>query len=303
MRVGSRIMDNRIIVKIGGEALSGEGHIGIDPDEARAIALKIREVHALGIQIGLVIGGGNLFRGQALVDAGMSEVPAHHMGMMATIINALALQDALERLDVPVRVMTGFEVRTMAEPYIVRRAVRHLEKGRLVILAGGTGNPFFSTDTTAALRGSEIQARLIIKATKVDGVYDQDPKLDRNAPRLPSSVLQRRNQPSDRRHGRHSIDHVPGRQPADRGGQPVARRQLAAGDQGRRSGDPDFLSPASPAAAPRCRRSGTRGLLEHNIRRLPPPPPCLPPSLSRSIPQAECQRCQTTSGIRERGPR
>lgn len=174
-------MDNRIIVKIGGEALSGEGHIGIDPDEARAIALKIREVHALGIQIGLVIGGGNLFRGQALVDAGMSEVPAHHMGMMATIINALALQDALERLDVPVRVMTGFEVRTMAEPYIVRRAVRHLEKGRLVILAGGTGNPFFSTDTTAALRGSEIQARLIIKATKVDGVYDQDPKLDRNA--------------------------------------------------------------------------------------------------------------------------
>ena len=174
-------MDDRIIVKIGGEALSGEGHIGIDPDEARAIALKIRAVHALGIQIGLVIGGGNLFRGQALVDAGMSEVPAHHMGMMATIINALALQDALERLDVPVRVMTGFEVRTMAEPYIVRRAVRHLEKGRLVILAGGTGNPFFSTDTTAALRGSEIQARLIIKATKVDGVYDQDPKLDRNA--------------------------------------------------------------------------------------------------------------------------
>ncbi len=174
-------MDDRIIIKIGGEALSGEGHIGIDPDEARAIALKIREVHALGIQIGLVIGGGNLFRGQALVDAGMSEVPAHHMGMMATIINALALQDALERLEVPVRVMTGFEVRTMAEPYIVRRAVRHLEKGRLVILAGGTGNPFFSTDTTAALRGSEIQARLIIKATKVDGVYDQDPKLDRNA--------------------------------------------------------------------------------------------------------------------------
>ena len=199
-------------------------------------------MHALGIQIGLVIGGGNLFRGQALVDAGMSEVPAHHMGMMATIINALALQDALERLNVPVRVMTGFEVRTMAEPYIVRRAVRHLEKGRLVILAGGTGNPFFSTDTTAALRGSEIQARLIIKATKVDGVYDQDPKLDRNARAFRHLSFNDAINRQGGRHGRHrALTMCRDGQPADRGGQPVARRQFAACGPGRGSGHPDFL--------------------------------------------------------------
>ena len=174
-------MHQRVVIKIGGEALSGEGLIGIDPGETHGIARKIQSIHDLGIQIGLVVGAGNLFRGQSGVQRGMARVTAHHMGMMATIINALALQDALEHLDVPVRVMTGFEVRAVAEPYIQRRAVRHLEKGRLVIFGGGTGNPFFSTDTAAALRGREISANIMIKATKVDAVYDQDPKQDRTA--------------------------------------------------------------------------------------------------------------------------
>lgn len=173
---------SRVVFKIGGEALSGEGHTGIDFTEVQQIACKIKALQALGIQIGLVVGSGNFFRGHVGVRQGMdNEVTAHHMGMLATIINALALQDALERLQVPVRVMTGIEVRAVAEPYIQRRAIRHLEKGRVVIFGGGTGNPFFTTDTAAALRGREIKADIIIKATKVDAVYDQDPKQDSRA--------------------------------------------------------------------------------------------------------------------------
>lgn len=176
------IAHRRVVIKIGGEALSGEGHTGIDLDEVRHIAGKVKTVHDLGVQIGLVVGAGNLFRGEEGVQSGMAqEVTAHHMGMLATIINALALQDALERLAVPVRVMTGIEVRAVAEPYIQKRALRHLDKGRVVIFGGGTGNPFFSTDTAAALRSREIEASIMIKATKVDAVYDQDPKRDDRA--------------------------------------------------------------------------------------------------------------------------
>ncbi len=174
-------MYQRVLLKIGGEGLSGEGLSGIDLTEVSTIAHKIKAVHELGIQMGLVVGAGNFFRGESGIQFGMKQVTAHHMGMLATIINALALQDALEHLDVPVRVMTSFEVRAVAEPYIQRRAVRHLEKGRLVIFGGGTGNPFFSTDTAAALRSREIEAEVMIKATKVDAVYDQDPKQDSQA--------------------------------------------------------------------------------------------------------------------------
>lgn len=177
----SAVMYKRVVLKIGGEALSGEGNSGIDLVEVSAIAHKIKAVHDLGVQIGLVVGAGNFFRGESGIQFGMKQVTAHHMGMLATIMNSLALQDALEHLDVPVRVMTGFEVRAVAEPYIQRRAVRHLEKGRMVILGGGTGNPFFSTDTAAALRSREIEADIMIKATKVDAVYDQDPKQDSQA--------------------------------------------------------------------------------------------------------------------------
>ncbi len=175
-------MHDRVVIKVGGEAFSGAGNLGIDLGEVRIMANRISEVHSLGVQIGLVVGAGNLFRGVAGVQLGMSkEVTAHHMGMLATAVNALALQDALETLEVPVRVMTGIEMRAVAEPYIHKRALRHLEKGRVVIFGGGMGNPFFTTDTAAALRSREIGARVMIKATKVDGVYDQDPQQVRAA--------------------------------------------------------------------------------------------------------------------------
>lgn len=175
-------MHDRVVIKVGGEAFSGEGNLGIDPFEVRTMADRVSEVHCLGVQVGLVVGAGNLFRGESGVEQGMSnEVTAHHMGMMATVINALALQDALETLDVPVRVMTGMEMRAVAEPYIHKRSLRHLEKGRIVIFGGGMGNPFFTTDTAAALRSREIGASIMIKATKVDGVYAKDPKRESGA--------------------------------------------------------------------------------------------------------------------------
>ena len=170
-------MHKRVVIKVGGEAFSGEGNLGIDLGEVRTMAARVSEVHSLGVQVGLVVGAGNLFRGESGVQRGMSnEVTAHHMGMLATVVNALALQDALETLNVPVRVMTGMEIRAVAEPYIHKRTLRHLDKGRVVIFGGGMGNPFFTTDTAAALRSREIEASIIIKATKVDGVYDKDPK-------------------------------------------------------------------------------------------------------------------------------
>ncbi len=171
----------KILLKISGEVLTGEGGFGIDPSVIRQIAGEIKEVKTLGVEVAIVIGGGNLFRGVAASSKGMDRVSADHMGMLATIINGIALQDALEKMDVQTRLQTAIEMRQLAEPFIRRRAMRHLEKGRVVIFAGGTGNPYFTTDTTASLRAMEIGAHAILKATKVDGVYDADPMVNHRA--------------------------------------------------------------------------------------------------------------------------
>jgi uridylate kinase len=166
----------RIILKLSGEALCGtDGGFGIQPKILRATASELAEVSALGVQIGIVVGGGNIFRGLKGASAGMDRAQSDYMGMLATVVNALALQDALEKAGVPTRVQTAIEIRQVAEPYIRRRAMRHLEKGRIVIFAAGTGNPYFSTDTAAALRAMEIHADALCKATKVEGIYDRDP--------------------------------------------------------------------------------------------------------------------------------
>ncbi|HEX9444770.1 MAG TPA: UMP kinase [Candidatus Binatia bacterium] len=171
----------RVILKVTGEALGGEEKYGIDSATVRAFAEEIKEVKALGCEMALVIGGGNILRGAQLSEGGMERAAADYMGMLATVINSLALQDALEKLGVSTRVMSAIEMRQVAEPYIRRRATRHLEKGRVVIFAGGTGNPYFTTDTTASLRAMEIGAEVILKATKVPGVYDDDPMKNQNA--------------------------------------------------------------------------------------------------------------------------
>ena len=173
----------RVLVKLGGEALSGEAEFGIDPRQASQIAEKIKKVRQLGVEVALVIGAGNLWRGEIGMQAGMDRSTADYMGMIATVMNALALQDALERLGIVTRVQTAIEMRAVAEPYIRLRAVRHLEKGRVVIMGGGTGNPYFTTDSAAALRAMEINADVMFKATKVDGVYDSDPKSNADAKR------------------------------------------------------------------------------------------------------------------------
>jgi uridylate kinase len=166
----------RIVLKLSGEALCGsDGGFGIDGNVIRATASELAEVHALGVQIGVVVGGGNIFRGLKGASAGMDRAQGDYMGMLATVINSLAMQDALEKANVPTRVMTAIEIRQVAEPYIRRRAIRHLEKGRVVIFAAGTGNPYFSTDTAAALRAMEIHADCLCKATKVEGIYQRDP--------------------------------------------------------------------------------------------------------------------------------
>ncbi|HYR42582.1 MAG TPA: UMP kinase [Terriglobia bacterium] len=165
----------RVLLKLSGEALMGDKGFGIDPDVVRGMASEIKDVHGLGVQIAVVIGGGNIFRGLAASAQGFDRISADHMGMLATVINALALQDALEKMSVFTRVQSAIEMREVAEMFIRRRAIRHLEKGRVVIFAAGTGNPYFSTDTTAALRAMEIKAEVILKATKVDGIYDADP--------------------------------------------------------------------------------------------------------------------------------
>jgi len=166
----------RIILKLSGEALCGNtGGFGIMPEVLKATAIELSEVHAHGVQIGIVVGGGNIFRGLKGASAGMDRAQSDYMGMLATVMNALALQDALEKAGVPTRVQTAIEIRQVAEPYIRRLAIRHLERGRVVIFAAGTGNPYFSTDTAAALRAMEIHADALFKATKVDGVYDRDP--------------------------------------------------------------------------------------------------------------------------------
>lgn len=171
----------RILLKLSGEALIGQQGLGIDPETVARIAGELKEVKQLGVEIGIVIGGGNIFRGLSASARGMDRVTADYMGMLATVINALALQDYLERNHVVTRVQTAIKMEQLAEPFIRRRAIRHLEKGRIVIFAGGTGNPYFTTDTAAALRAIEIEANAIIKGTKVDGVYDDDPKTNPSA--------------------------------------------------------------------------------------------------------------------------
>ncbi len=165
----------RILLKLSGEALGGQGSYGIDPRRAEDIAERVSQVRQLGVDVAIVIGAGNVWRGRTGLDRGMDRATADYMGMIATVMNALALMDAMERLGLVTRVQSAVEMRAVAEPYIRRRAIRHLEKGRVVILGGGTGNPYFSTDTAAALRAMEIGADVLIKATKVDGVYDSDP--------------------------------------------------------------------------------------------------------------------------------
>ncbi len=165
----------RILLKLGGEALAGPQGFGIDPQRAEAVAGKVQQVLGMGVQVALVIGAGNLWRGREGIERGMERATADYMGMLGTVINSLAMMDALERMGTVTRVMSAVEMQAVAEPYIRRRAIRHLEKGRVVILGGGTGNPYFSTDTAAALRAMEIDARVVIKATKVDGVYESDP--------------------------------------------------------------------------------------------------------------------------------
>ncbi|MBI1871575.1 MAG: UMP kinase [Chlamydiae bacterium] len=172
---------NRIILKLSGETLMGEKSYGVDPKAAISIAEQVKEVKQLGVQIAIVIGGGNIFRGINASGDGIDRTTADYMGMLATVINGMALQDALEKCGVMTRLQTSLEMAKIAEPYIRRRAMRHLEKGRVVIFAGGTGNPYFSTDTAAALRASEINAEVILKGTKVDGVYSADPHLDSKA--------------------------------------------------------------------------------------------------------------------------
>src|SRR6186713_2173946 len=165
----------RILVKLSGEALLGTTEFGIDPLVLKRIASEVLEIQKSGVQVACVIGGGNIFRGTGLARAGIDRVTADHMGMLATVINALAMQDALERAGVFTRVLSAIEMREVAEPFIRRRAIRHFEKGRVVIFAAGTGNPYFSTDTAAALRAMEIKAEVVLKATKVDGIYSADP--------------------------------------------------------------------------------------------------------------------------------
>lgn len=167
---------NRVVIKLSGEALAGkDGGSGIDTAMLKATAAELAEVHATGVQIGIVVGGGNIFRGLRGASEGMDRAQSDYMGMLATVINSLALQDALERCGVPTRVMTAIEINNVGEPYIRRRAIHHLEKGHAVVFGAGTGNPYFSTDTAAALRAMEIRADALFKATKVDGIYDRDP--------------------------------------------------------------------------------------------------------------------------------
>ncbi len=177
----AELLYRRVLVKLSGEALAGEAGFGIDFSVIDRLTEEIREVHRMGASLGLVLGGGNIMRGTTASQQGMDRVSADYMGMLATVINALAVQDILERKDVETRVMTAIRMEELAEPYIRRRAQRHLEKGRVVLFAGGTGNPYFSTDTAAVLRALEIEADVIIKATNVDGIYSSDPKKDPDA--------------------------------------------------------------------------------------------------------------------------
>lgn len=191
----TRLAYKRVLLKLSGEALMGGQEFGIDPAVIKRISQEIAEAVNAGVEVGLVIGGGNIFRGVSLASGGMERATADHMGMLATVINALSVQDGLEKAKVPVRVMSALPIHQVCEDYVRRRAIRHLEKGRVVIMAAGTGNPFFTTDSAATLRGIEINADLVLKATKVDGVYSADPMKDPTASRYTrltyDEVLQR----------------------------------------------------------------------------------------------------------------
>jgi uridylate kinase len=173
----------RLLLKLSGEGLAGEDGSGIEPGVIAGVAQQIRDVHALGVQVCIVIGGGNIIRGMTAASQGMDRANADYMGMLGSVINAMALQDALEKVGLATRVLTALEIRQVAETYIRRRAIRHMEKGRIVIFGGGTGNPYFTTDTAAALRAAEVEAQVILKATQVDGVYSADPAKDSQAVR------------------------------------------------------------------------------------------------------------------------
>jgi len=210
----SALKYKRVLLKLSGEVMGGEKGFGINVTEAESIARRIREIHQMDVEVAVVIGAGNLWRGKQGLERGMDRATADYMGMLATVMNALALMDALERLGVMTRVLSAIEMRAIAEPYIRRRAIRHLEKGRVVIFGAGTGNPFFSTDTAAALRATEIDADVVIKATKVDGVYDSDPKKNPQAVRFDHlsyiEVLNRRLEVMDSTAITHCMEnHIP----------------------------------------------------------------------------------------------
>jgi uridylate kinase len=181
---GDGLRFKRVLLKLSGEALMGSGSFGIDAEVVRVLSDELAAVHAMGVQLALVVGGGNIFRGVQAASAGMDRVSGDHMGMLATLINSLALQDQLEKRGIQTRVMSALEIRQVAEPFIRRRAIRHLEKGRVVLFGAGTGNPYFTTDSAAALRGLEIKAEALLKATRVDGIYSADPVKDPKATRF-----------------------------------------------------------------------------------------------------------------------
>lgn len=184
------VLYRRVLLKLSGEALMGERPFGLEPAVIERIAAEVRDLHEMQVQVAIVIGGGNIYRGLSSSTTGIDRVTGDHMGMLATVINSLAVQDALERLGVHTRVLSAIEIRQVAEPYIRRRALRHLEKERVVIIAAGTGNPYFTTDSAAALRAMEVKAEVLLKATQVDGIYTSDPRKDPTAKRLPSVTYQ-----------------------------------------------------------------------------------------------------------------
>jgi len=185
MALAGTLRYRRVLLKLSGEALMGSATFGIDPDVVRILSDELALVHALGVELALVVGGGNIFRGVKAASAGMDRVSGDHMGMLATLINSLALQDQLEQRGIQTRVLSAIEIRQVAEPFIRRRAIRHLEKGRVIILAAGTGNPYFTTDSAAALRAMEVKAEVLLKATKVDGIYSADPVSNPDATKFP----------------------------------------------------------------------------------------------------------------------
>ena len=226
-------MYKRILLKLSGEALMGEQQFGIDPAITSGIAADIAEIQSLGVQIGVVIGGGNIFRGVAASAKGMDRATGDYMGMLATVINGLAMQDALEQHGVLTRVVTAIEMRAVAEPFIRRRAIRHLEKGRVVIFAAGTGNPYFTTDTAAALRAMEMKADVILKGTKVDGIYTADPMIDKTRHALREDFLSRGHRQGAAGDGLHRDHAVHGQPPPHHHLQPADAGKSAPHRHGR----------------------------------------------------------------------